>query len=204
MSIKVYDWQGTLRDLTYLRNKYGNFRIKPAADGDGPAYKITVLREKTNAAATLVVRVADQEGHPLDGTKVAWYWPDAPHDGDAGPLGGVLPEMTPNRCVTGLTNVNGDAGFGMGQGAYYWPGQGQIGPHATWIHGANTRSDVILGLGMVAATNHDHFDVEFTRFTGDEPPEPPGPGDECPTEEILAELEKIEEAVAAVRQLLAG
>lgn len=204
MAIKVYDWQGNLRDMTYLRSKYGNFRFQAAAAGDGPAYKISILREKINAAATLVVRVTGENGQPLDAVRVAWYWPDAPHDPGAGPLGGVLPEMTPNRCVTGLTNVSGDAGFGMGQGAYYWPGQGQIGPHAAWIHGASTRSDVILGLGMAAATNHDHFDVEFTRLSGDEPPEPPGPGDECPTEEILTELQKIDQAMANIRRLLAG
>jgi hypothetical protein len=201
MEIKVYDWQGNERDMAYLQAKYGHFVIQLAADGEGPAYRISVLREKVNTAATLVVRVTDDAGASLEGVRVAWYWPDAPSDADAGPLGGVPPQMRPNRCVSAPTNPGGDVGFGMGGGAYYWPQQGQIGPHAAWVHGTSTRSDVILGLGMVAATNHDHFDVEYARVDdGTEPPPEPG---ECPKEEILAELTKIEASVAAIRELLA-
>lgn len=210
MNITVYDWQGNQRDLAYLRGKYGNFIIQEAAEGEGPAYKIALLREKVSTAAALVVRVVDDQGQPLPEVRVAWYWPDAPGDPKAGPLGGVPSGMTPNRCETGLTNINGDVGFGMGPGAYYWPNQGQTGLHATWIHGSTTRSDLILGLGMVAATNHDHFDVEFAYVEKEEPPDVQGPG-ECPTEEILAELVKIErqvgriqQAVDNIRQLLAG
>jgi len=201
MDIKVYDYQGNLRDLAYLKGKYGNFIIQSAAEGDGPVFKISTLREKVSTAATLVVRVVDEEAHALEGIRVAWYWPDAPTDPNAGPLGGVLPQMNPNRCVTGLTNPAGDVGFGMGHGAYYFPNQGQIGPHATWIHGATTRSDLILGLGMLGGTNHDHFDVEFTRL--DEEPGPPGPGPGvCPKEEILAEVSKIEAAMTAIRSAM--
>ena len=123
----------------------------------------------------------------------------------------MLPQMRPNRCVSGVTSASGDTGFGMGGGAYYWPDQGQTGPHAAWIHGADTRSDLVLGLGMLAATNHDHFDVEYARFPED--PNGDGDGDDddddgngdgdgdddeappCPTEEIEAELAKIEAAM---------
>ncbi len=203
MDIKVYDWEGRERDLAYLKGKYGNFVLQSAASGEGPVYKVSVLREKVNTAATLVVRVSDEDGALLEGIRVAWYWPDAPEDPNAGPLGGVPPQMRPNRCVTGLTNPNGDVGFGMGGGAYYFPGQGQIGPHAAWIHGATTRCDVILGLGMLGGTNHDHFDVEFTRFE-EEPGNGNGNGPECPKEEILAEVAKMEAAAAAIRELLAN
>jgi hypothetical protein len=54
---------------------------------------------------------------------------------------------------------------------------------------------------MVAATSHDHFDVELARVENGNGGPPPPP-DECPTDEILAELDKIEEAVDAIRQLL--
>lgn len=201
MDIKVYDYQGNLRDMAYLKGKYGNFIIQSAAEGEGPVFKISTLREKVSTAATLVVRVVDEEAHALEGIRVAWYWPDAPTDPNAGPLGGVLPQMNPNRCVTGLTNPAGDVGFGMGGGAYYFPNQGQIGPHAAWIHGATTRSDLILGLGMLGGTNHDHFDVEFTRL--EEEPGPPGPGPGvCPKEEILAEVSKIEAAMTSIRSAM--
>jgi len=204
MDIKVYDWQGNQRDMAYLKGKYGNFVIKPATDGDGSSYQISTLREKVNTAATLVVRIIDQGGAPLEGIRVAWYWPDAPQDSNAGPLGGVLPQMNANRCVSGLTNNVGDIGFGMGHGAYYFPNQGQIGPHATWIHGSTTRSDLILGLGMVGGTNHDHFDVEFTRLENGPGPGPgPEPG-ECPKEEILAEMAEIESAAAQIRSAVSS
>jgi hypothetical protein len=199
MEIKVYDYQGNRRDMAYLKGKYGDFIIQPAAAGDGPSYEISTLREKVSTAATLVVRIVDENGAPLEGIRVAWYWPDAPEDPNAGPLGGVLPQMRPNRCVTGSTNAAGDVGFGMGRGAYYFLDRGEIGPHATWVHGSTTRSELILGLGMIAGTNHDHFDVEFTRLENGPGPGPgPEPG-ECPKEEILAEMAEIESAVGEIR-----
>ncbi|MGD8623550.1 MAG: hypothetical protein PVF47_06795 [Anaerolineae bacterium] len=198
MSIRVYDWQGNERTMAYITDKYGNFEIKEAAAGDGPAFKIVALREKVNTAATLVVRVSDASGVPLEGVRVAWYWSDAPQDPNAGPLGGALPQMVVGRAVNGLTNLNGDVGFGMGKGAYYWPAQGQIGPHAVWVHGSAVRSDLLFGLGMIGATNHDHFDVEFARVeTSGE-----GPSDEIPVAEIKAQLETIEAALVKIRQLL--
>lgn len=206
MDIQVYDHEGRQRDLAYLRSRYGDFLIQEAAAGEGPAFKISALRERVNAAAALVVKVFDQEGTPLDAVRVAWYWPDADPDPNAGPLGGVPPEVRPNRAVSGPTNVNGDVGFGMGGGAYYWPNQGQTGPHAAWIYGTDTCSDLIHGLGMVAATNHNHFDVEYTRVEQEEPPtepptEPPSGPREIPVEEIEAQLARIEEALQAIRGL---
>ncbi|RPJ40109.1 MAG: hypothetical protein EHM35_00455 [Planctomycetaceae bacterium] len=220
-SIIVYDWRGNVRDLDYLRGRYGNFQILEAAAGSGPVYRIRRLREKaendfdpavlasrrytlegqaweaqrlnvpalaqihsaastmragavTMAAAALVVRVADEHGAAINGQRVAFYWPDAPVDPYAGPAGGLLPGMVPGRCVWGVTE-RGDVGFGMGRDSYFWPGQGQIGPHAVWVYGDDTRSDVILGLGMVALTDHAHFDVEYERVEGgDVPPEEEG------------------------------
>lgn len=120
--------------------------------------------------------------------RVAWYWPDAPQN-PAGPLAGVPSQMRSGRAVSGVTNVNGDAGFGMGSGAYYWPGAGQIGPHAAWVYGEQTNSELVLGLGMVALTNHYHVDVEFERVDEPEPPQPPPPPP--PVDPIMAEIAKI-------------
>lgn len=196
--IRVYDWRGNLRDLAYLRSRYGNFIIQEAPAGAGPVYKIAALRERAEsdfdpahlatlrgtaaeaawlqtlavrADAALVVRVLDSAGRPLQGHGVAYYWPDAPVDAGAGPVGGVIPGMVPNRALLSITSDTGTTGLGMGRGAYFWPGSGEIGPHAVWMHGAATRSDIIFGPGMVAMTNHYHYDVEFMRLDGD-------PGDE--------------------------
>lgn len=199
MDIRVYDWQGNERDMAYLRAKYGEFAVHSAPQGDGPVYKVSALREKINAAAALVVRVTDQEGAALGGAQVAWYWPDAPADLQAGPQGGLPPQMVSGRAVSGFTNSSGDTGFGMGTGAYYFPGAGESGPHATWIYGQATRSDIVLGLGMIGATNHDHFDVEFVRLEEEDVP----PADTYPREEVLAELARIEDAIRAIRDLMA-
>ena len=193
--ILVYDWRGQLRDLAYLRARYGDFVIREPAPGTGPAYRVRALRERADgdfdpaalarlrgtpaeaewwasvlsgrAAATFIARVVDADGQPLPGVRVAFYWSDAPIEPDAGPAGGVLPGMVPGRADVGTTSDNGDVGWGMGKGAYYWPGKGEIGPHAVWVAGANTRSAIVLGFGMVAMTAHYGFDVEFERRAGE-------------------------------------
>jgi hypothetical protein len=197
VDIRVFDHKGNQRDLAYLRSRYGDFLIQEAAAGQGPAYKIAALRERVSASSTLVVKVCDEAGNPLESVRVAWYWPDADPDPNAGPLGSVPPEVRANRAISGPTNVNGDVGFGMGGGAYYWPDRGERGPHATWVHGSSTRSDLVLGLGMIAATNHNHFDVEYTRVGGEAPPEEP------PAEPPEIPVDKIEEALQVIRELLA-
>ena len=174
-------------------------RNEVGVPGTGPvAFGSIAYAASSAAAATLVVRVTNKDGAPIEGLQVAWYWPDAPDDPYAGPQGGLPPQMRPQRAVTGFTNINGDTGFGMGRGAYFFPSQGQIGPHATWIYGQATRSDVILGLGMLGQTNHDHYDVEFVSVTDEGTPPPP----DFPREEILAELARVEEAIGAIRTMI--
>jgi hypothetical protein len=131
-------------------------------------------RSQPDAAAAIVVTHELLGGGAAIGLRAAWYWPDAPEDPDCGPVGGVPAGMTPGRAVSGLTNDNGDIGHAMGRGAYYWPDQGQIGPHAVWVYGTSVQSDVILGLGMIGETNHDHLDV-FYRQVAETPPGPPEP-----------------------------
>jgi hypothetical protein len=164
----VFDTRGQPRSLDWLRDKYGPFIIyepPPLPEGETAlAWRVTTLREKLDAPAALIVQTRDLNGELLPGVKVAWYWPDADPDPKSGPVGAPFAGVTPGRAVIGYTDANGDTGFAMGQGAYYWADRGERGPHATWIHGANTRSELILGLGMLAGTNHFHFDVEYSVF----------------------------------------
>ena len=185
MTVKVYDKKGAPQSWAWLVREFGPLEhlVAPA----GPAYRLAGLYEVDDldddtqriapeVAATIIARVFNADGSKAVGVDVAWYWPDAPTDADAGPLGGVLPHMQPGRCVHGVTGANGDVGFGMGQGAYYRPDWGAIGPHAIWMYGADTPSDIILGLGMEAGTNHRHLDTVWM-WCGDEPPPPPPPPD---------------------------
>jgi hypothetical protein len=180
-TIQVFDADGVERDLAWLQDKYGEFTIQPAAEGDGPVYRIAALREQVDADAALKVHILDEERAPLAGIPVAWYWPDAPADPGCGPLGGVLPGMAEGRCEQAATGLDGLTHFFMGDGARYSPELGQIGPHAVWVYGVTTRSDLILGLGMLDAPTNDHFNVEYRLEGGDAvPPTPiPPPPSSC-------------------------
>jgi len=203
----VFDSAGNPRDLAWLRAKYGPFVIhkpRPLPEGyTALEWQVTALREKLNAPAALVVQTRNTQHDLQPSVKVAWYWPDADADPEAGPLGAPYEGVTPGRAVHGFTNVNGDTGFAMGNGAYYWADRGERGPHATWIHGAETRSQLLLGLGMLAGTNHFHFDVEFSLVpvTGGEE------GEEATEflillEEMLEQLTRIADALEAANDAM--
>ncbi|MGD9406082.1 MAG: hypothetical protein PVH95_13130 [Anaerolineae bacterium] len=164
--IAVYDLLGRTRPIEWAFDKYGPFVIYPAAQGDSPlAWKLTALREKNDAA---FVASAIGEGGPQPAVRVAFYWPDAPVRDDAGPLGAPFEGITPKRAACGYTDVTGHVGFGMGPGATYNAELGERGPHAAWIAGARTRSDVILGMGMIP-DDHLHLNAEWTLVDDDEP-----------------------------------
>jgi len=196
LPVEVIGWDGVPRDLAYLRIRYGDFQIVDTGPSEGaPAFWVSKLVERADgpviwrkdntpdATASLVVRIVDENGAPVSGVHVAFYWPDAPEDPAAGGLG---------RCVNGWTGNNGDVGFGMGPGAFYWPSQNQIGPHAVWIYGQEVRGELVNGLGMVALTNHYHFDVEYTLVQN------PGGGDPLPVD-----LEAIEDKARRIKRLSA-
>lgn len=198
--MRIYDRDGNEQSWSWLCQRYGEPIIRTADAGLG--WRIAELREikdppaAADAAApagpaspaatnTLIVSTRGANGRPAAGINVAWYWPDAPENPTAMPTNGLPLQVRPGRAVIGPTNDNGDAGFGMGRGAYYWPTRGEIGPHAAWIAGAN--SDVILGLGMIAGTAHDHIDVVFQQSEPEEP-EPPTPDR---WDELFARLDRI-------------
>ena len=173
MSFKVYDYSGNERDMNWVHSEFGDVQIH----GDTGAL-VSELRARTGDSA-LVVKVLNSEGLPMSNVKVAFYWPDAPQDPNAGWY---------NRCVTGTTNAEGCVGFGMGEGAYYWPPAG--GPHAVWVYGSDA-SQVVTGLGMKGGTNHNHLNVVFS-YEDEEPPIPPPPSGDCPKEEILDVVSRME------------
>jgi hypothetical protein len=178
--MKIYDRDGIERSASWLAANYGEPIIHPA--GPGLGWRIAEIREIKDpevriagirATNTLIVKALLADGRPAPDLPVAWYWPDAPEDPGSAPANGLPAEIRPGRAVHGPTNINGDVGFGMGRGAYYSPPA--IGPHATWIYGAN--SDVILGLGMLAGTAHQHIDVTFQLSNEEPSPAPPEPAD---------------------------
>lgn len=175
MSFKVYDFNGYESTYDWLRGYFGDVVVEDFA---GKNYAVSELRARDGDAA-VVVKVEDAAGNPVQGARIAWYWPDAPADPDSGWY---------RRCVFGNTNAEGCIGFGMGEGAYYQPpGRG---PHAVWVYGEG-QSQLVDGLGMVWATNHEHINVTFEEYVepveryhlskvaikgriDEHPPQPPG------------------------------
>jgi hypothetical protein len=85
------------------------------------------------------------------------------------------------RGVFGGTNIEGNIGFGMGHGDYYFPPN--VGASAVWVADGAGPADVVSGLGMLGGTNHRHLDIfyQLTKIEAPPPEEPPvGPPIEPP------------------------
>ena len=190
-----YDKEGKQRDVAWLQDTFGDVLINSAFPSEGaPVYRVVELREKEGPAA-LIARVLDEHGNPVAKAPVIRFWPGAPEL----PQWDPPPERWRSRGVVGRTNNDGDSGFGMGQGDYYDPAT-QQGASAMWIGAPGTHSDLVVGLGMVTATNHRHLDVTFQLFEGDDEPPGPGPG---PTPDAFwsAIAQGLETIAAAIRTL---
>ena len=184
----IYDRNGDIRTIEWAREKYGPFVIYPAPAGDSALWRLTALREKNDS--TFIAAAKGPKGEPALGTRICFYWPDAPTLINAGPLGVPFDGISPNQAVSGYANASGQVGFGMGAGATYHAENGERGPHAAWICGANTRSDVLLGIGMIP-DDHLHLDATWTMIEED-PEEPPSP------EGLVAALLALAQAMNAV------
>jgi len=205
--IKVFDRYGVQRDWMWLVEHYGEVVIHYA--NPGPGWRVIEMWENADpltnettshtgayigiqAAAIIMVQVRGADGLPEEDIPVAWYWPDAPLDPEAGPANGLPAGMIPGRADgPGYTNAEGNVDFAMGPGAYYDPATGNA-PHAVWVYGQGTNSDVVFHLGMIAGTNHDSVWPVFM-WINDPPIEPPQPPPVDP-DPIMYQLEIIRHA----------
>jgi len=153
----IYDCDGNVTDIAWLHGYFGpvTWTKIPTATA-----KLSAIHPCCgDCPATIVVHVEDEAGDPVAGVEVVFYWQDAP----------VLPPALRgcglDHGVYGPTNEAGDVGFGMGGGAYYWPDQGQVGPHRVCVGGVV--SERMDGLGMIAETNHEHLDLAFAVSGGE-------------------------------------
>jgi hypothetical protein len=195
----IIDENGNPITWDQLTDLFGPIVLHPANPLQA-GYRITKIEIKDPGAAAIIVTVLDEAGQPEPSLLVAWYWPDADYDPSCGPANGQPPGMLPNTVdlPVGLTNAEGVIGHPMGDGAWYIPNnpdpeEPKTGARATWIYGASTNSDLLLGLGMVAKTAHRHLDLTY-QFTEPQPDPDPWP-------QIEAELQGIESHIAAIRGL---
>jgi hypothetical protein len=173
-NLKIYDQQGQERDWNWLVANFGEVRLQRAQIPQGvtKAYRIVKLTDAVGVGAQSV-NVVNQQGKPLAGIRVVRHWPDAPPLPD-------WPAPTSRwhtQGVFGPTNVNGDIGFGMGQGDFYT--LPNVGASSVWVADPSGPSDLVSGLGMVTGGNYRHLNLQFqlqeSTPTPPTPPQPPEP-----------------------------
>ncbi len=192
-NVKIYDYDGVLRDWDWLRAEFGDVQIHPVEERfsirEGErVYEACYLRAKTgNSSCQINIKNLDEVN--VVGETVVFGWADAEPHG--------LADNGHNWSVNGVpgpTNETGDVGPGMG--AFYSPADGERGPYWCWVYGLP--SDYVDGLGMLAMTNHSHLDVGYREVVvgESEPPEPPVSG------EPLDVVREIRDDVLAIRVIL--
>jgi len=170
----IYNYNGNVTDVEWLYGEFGQVswtRTEPHPDTNW-VFRLVTLQGKCGPAA-LVVKVIDENERPLSGYAIVRYWPGAP----------VLPDFSDTTAkqwtalgIVGTTNSEGDVGFGMGSGDYYWPDR-EVGVTKVYVADFEGYGDLMSGLGMIAATEHCHIDPTFQRIPVEDPVTPtPTPG----------------------------
>lgn len=184
--MRIFDRHSELRDWAWLEEQYGPLVLQPASPG--PGWRLAEIWE---GVSNVLVQVQGQDGSGLQNIEVAWYWPNAPENALAGPKDGVPEGMIAGRCQgPARTDAEGEVWFPMGSGARYAPPE--RGPHAVWVYGSGTNSDVLWGLGLLASE-----DTLWPVFRWREDEEQPGP-----REQIREFLDVIHAAADAIETLL--
>jgi len=180
----IYNYNGQVTTVDWLYEEFGpgvEWRyIEPHPDTDW-VFRVTALRAKCGPAA-IVVKVVDEFGNPLEGIEVVRYWPGAPTLPD---FSGTTAYQWTTIGVHGPTNAEGDIGFGMGTGDYYWlPATAVSGVYVADFAGYG---DYVGGLGMLGATDHCHLDVQFSKLSAVDPNPPTPTPTTGPTDEPTVE-----------------
>lgn len=176
MTVRVFDADGNERDMEYAEKKYNIVINECSREVDH--WELVEVHEKVECAAALVVYLI---GPRIAGIPAAFFYEEAEYDSQPG-------EPKPVKDIK-LTNAEGQAGYGMGLGAFYDP-RVEHGPHSAWISQPikGFPSDELDGIGMVRKTNHDHMDPTFEFVEGEEPTPEPEPDGEGITLEITGSI----------------
>lgn len=174
----VYDFNNNVVDMAWVWATFGDVtwtRTEPFPDA-AYVFRLVALRGKCGPAS-LIVRIIDEVGNPIERYAVIRYWPGSPE----------LPDFSDSTArqwtkhgIVGKTNAQGDVGFGMGSGDYYWPAE-STGASSVYVADFDGPGDFLEGLGMLAGTDHCSLNSTFQRVPKDvTPPDPPTPTPEPP------------------------
>ena len=169
----IYDYNGNATTLEWLWDEFGDVgwqRTNPHPEAPW-VFKLVELRAKCGSA-TLVVQVVDENNRPLEKYAVIRYFPGSPELPD---FSNTTARQWTTHGVVGKTNTRGDVGFGMGQGDYYFPDNGQSGASKVYVADFDGPGDLIFGLGMLGMTEHCHIDPKFQRQAKSTDPPTPTP-----------------------------
>lgn len=144
--MRIFDSEGNERDWNWVASKYNLPEISRAPK-DKDHWEVVELREN-NRDSSMTARVLQIDGSPAIYIPVFFSWPEG--------------------RARNFTNRTGEAGFGMGFGAYYKPPD--IGPHWADV-GKDIASDVVTGLGMLGKRDHWHLEPTFRFVEAEEPEE---------------------------------
>ncbi|HUW11687.1 MAG TPA: hypothetical protein VM537_18285 [Anaerolineae bacterium] len=194
MAPVIYDADGTQRDMTWLRQIYGNVQFLEAEAG--PKFALTRVDE-TRGTALIKVRVLEGSGQAVQGQPVANRWPD-PSLPDL--RGSGSQTLWHDRAHVQNTDSNGLTGFGLGSGSYI--GDLNVGgPHTLWVLSPAYYSDGLSGVGMLGGTNHDGpLSLTFQIQDEDTPPPPP-PSSDAVMERLDEVMERLERIQGDLRQI---
>ncbi len=138
VELEIYDCAGDITDTHWVTETFGAVSW---SEGSLAELRCSI------GPSVLVAHVEDGAGQPVENATAVLHWADAPF------LPPELQQCGVDRGAYGPTNANGDIGFGLGPGSYYYPPAG--GPHLMYVAGGGS---CLSGLGMLGGTNHQHLD----------------------------------------------
>lgn len=191
--MQIYDLNGTPRDWSWLREKYG--RLEHLAVDPAPAFRLVEIREGgggaqaagVEAAALMKVRVLDAHGAPMQALVIMTY-PSLTAPSSA------LPDLMGADLAASQWSARGAAQFtdaasgvtGFGLGADSWiKDKAAGGPYHVWVFHPQYHSDCLSWIGWLGGTDHvGPTDLTFQLVLAGQPEPEPEPEPEPPDGEL--------------------
>lgn len=198
MAPRVYDKNGTEKDMAWLWSKYGNVQFLDA----GNVNKFALVRiDETEGPALIKARVLNEASRAHPDQPVANSWPD---DELPDLRGMPLQTRWRDRAINQLSDSIGFTGFGLGNGSYI-RNLAEGGPHTIWVLSPTLPSDGLSGIGMLGGTNHEgplSLVFQIVNAAVAPPPPPPPPPNPVPDPtiaEVLAQVMALRSDVVGMR-----